>query len=352
MGNLEADLAAIEIGLESGDYERALNCLNRLKSENSSYLQEDSGYLVDYYLGQAIFRREMDSRQKPEELIKARQYFEDSLKLNPNFADSHTLAGYVSMVLANHPAHNDTVYCTLDSQYHLKRAIEIKPTLSEELSSKIHLLEQDLSLIPDVVLCSIHEDMVLEWMVEFEKFPWVKINHGNITKQSADAIVSPANSFGFMDGGLDNALREYFGWDLQEKLQKRIKEKHNGELIVGTAEIVETGKPEIPYLISAPTMRVPMEIKDTMNPYLATRAVFLEIDSFNLDSLRIQSVLVPSMGTGVGKVPFDVAARQMRAAYEEVVLRRSTFPKDFGDAQQKHRVLSMNHYHKLYSGKY
>ena len=352
MGNLEADLATIEIGLESEDFIRVLNGLDRLKSKYSSYEQDSVGYLVDFYLGQAIFRKEIQSKKNPKEILKARHHLEDSLKLNPDFADSHILAGYASMALANHPQHNDRTYHQLDAEYHLKKSVQLNPSLSKELYSKIQLLEQDLSPIPDVVLCSIHEDMVLEWMIEFEKFPWVKIVYDDILKRSADAIVSPANSFGFMDGGLDYALSEYFGWDLQETLQQRIKQKHNGELLVGTAEILETGKSEIPYLISAPTMRVPMGIKDTMNPYLATKAVFIAIDEFNSNDQRIHSVLLPSMGTGVGEIPFDVAARQMRAGYEDIVLRRNQFPKDFGDAQQKHRVLSMDYYHKLYDGKY
>lgn len=343
MGSLEGDLAAIEIGLENQDYNVVLTELNRLKSEHPSYSQEEYGYMVDYFLGQAIFRREMDSKVKPKELLKARHYFEESLKLNPDYADSHALAGYVSMVLANHPVYNDRLYHQLDSRFHLQKAVEIKPSLAEELSSKIQLLEQDLSRIPDIVLCSINDDMILEWMVVFEAFPWIKISHTDITKLRADAIVSPANSFGFMDGGLDYTLSEYFGWDLQEKLQQRIKQKHNGEILVGAAEIIETGKAEIPYLISAPTMRVPMELKNTVNPFLATKAVFLTIEKFNSGKMIISSVLLPSMGTGVGNVPFSVAARQMRAAYEETILKRFKYPKDFADAQRKHRTLSMDH---------
>ena len=47
---------------------------------------------------------------------------------------------------------------------------------------------------------------------------------GDITQIECDAMVSPANSFGFMDGGLDYALSERFGWDLEKRLQKIIKD--------------------------------------------------------------------------------------------------------------------------------
>jgi len=352
MGNLEADLAAIEIRLESNDFIQVLNMLDKLKSEYKSYKHENSGYLVDFYLGEAIFRKEMQKNKNPKEIIKAKQYLKDSLELNPNFADSYILAGYASMVLANHPQHNDRTYNQLDARYHLKKSIELNPALSKELNSKVQSLEQSLSHIPKVVLCSIHEEMVLEWMIEFEKFPWVKIVHEDILKQNADAIVSPANSFGFMDGGLDYTLSEYFGWDLQETLQQKIRQKHNGELLIGTAEVLETKISRIPYLISAPTMRVPMQINDTINPYLATKAVFNTINEFNSDNKKITSVIIPSMGTGVGNVSFSVAARQMRAGYEDIVLNRNKFPKDFAEAQRKHRGLSMDYYHQLYKGEY
>jgi O-acetyl-ADP-ribose deacetylase (regulator of RNase III) len=65
------------------------------------------------------------------------------------------------------------------------------------------------------------------------------------------------------------------GWQVQERLQKQIKEKHNGELLVGQAILIETGFSGIPYLISAPTMRVPMILKDAVNVYLASKAIFI-----------------------------------------------------------------------------
>lgn len=353
MRHLEADLTAIELCLESKDYDRVLTKLYEIKSEFPDYHKEETGYLIDFYFGQALFRKEMKLEKKSaKRLVKAREFLDKSLKLNDNFADTHILIAYTSMTLAKQKNNSDQIYNQLNSLYHLNKAISINNSLEKELYSKIQFLEEELTYIPEVTLCSIHEDMALEWMIEFEEFPWIKITPGNILDEKSDALVSPANSFGFMDGGLDYKLSEYFGWGIQETLQEIIKTKHNGELLVGEAEIIETNNEKIPYLISAPTMRVPMEIKDTMNHYLATRATFIAINDFNSPEIKIKSVSLPSMGTGVGKVPFDVAARQMRAAYEDVVLKRANFPEDFAEAQQKQRVLSLDHYHKLYKGKY
>ena len=50
-------------------------------------------------------------------------------------------------------------------------------------------------------------------------------------------------------------------------LRKLILDHHHGELFVGTAEVVETDHAGIPYLIAAPTMRVPMILgPETVNP--------------------------------------------------------------------------------------
>ena len=188
----------------------------------------------------------------------------------------------------------------------------------------------------NVTLCSINGEMINEWRREFTNYSDVKLFLGDILEQRADAVVSPANSFGFMDGGLDHHIREYFGEGIQNRLQDKIREEYLGELAVGQAAIIDTKREEIPYLISAPTMRVPMSIQNTMNVYLATRAVFIAIKEFNSIKERIRSVLIPAMGAGTGMVPFMVAAKQMRAAYENI-LRKYRFPDDLGEAIRIHR---------------
>src|SRR5580700_2307378 len=86
----------------------------------------------------------------------------------------------------------------------------------------------------------------------------ITVYRGSILDVACDAVVSPANSYGFMDGGIDAVYSDRFGWDLQSRLRRQIMDRHHGELLVGSAEIVETGDQIQPYLIAAPTMRVPM----------------------------------------------------------------------------------------------
>ena len=138
---------------------------------------------------------------------------------------------------------------------------------------------------------------------------------GDILLVETDALVSPANSFGFMDGGIDMAYSLFYGWDVQHVLQEIIRENHEGELFVGQAAIVAL--PDVgtaTNLISAPTMRVPTVLpKDTINPYLATRAALrLAVQS------KMDSIAFPGMGTGCGRVSAKVAERQMLQAIIDV----------------------------------
>lgn len=198
-----------------------------------------------------------------------------------------------------------------------------------------------------LILVDVNRSMVEAWRKAFipkEKYGLVEVKEDSIFNVACDAMVSPANSYGFMDGGLDLQISRFFGWGLQEKLQEVIRTKHRGELLVGLAQIVETDHPSIPFLISAPTMRVPMPLRDTVNVYLAARATFIAVQEFNEKTTanKIERVAMPGLGTGIGLVPFDVAASQVRQAYEEVLLGEHAFPRSWREAQARHIRLYTN----------
>lgn len=177
------------------------------------------------------------------------------------------------------------------------------------------------------------------------ELPNIAIHHGSIFEVECDAVVSPANSFGYMDGGIDLQYSYHFGWHVQERLQALIMRDHYGELLVGQAEVVPTDHVKIPYVISAPTMRVPMILgRESVNPYLATRAALLLIQQGILPDgtpIRevIKSVAFPGMGTGVGYIPYAVCAKQMRKAIEDVIIQKPLFPNGWKMAQARHQAL-------------
>lgn len=170
-----------------------------------------------------------------------------------------------------------------------------------------------------LVLRDLNAPIVNAWSNAFAGLANADIAQGNILENAADAIVSPANSFGFMDGGIDLAYSRFFGGTLQMSLQELIRTQHFGELPVGRAVIIDTKHSAIPFLVSAPTMRVPEDIAHSANVYLAFRAALIAVIEHNLSSdSPIASLLVPGLGIGVGGMPAARAARQMRAAYDAI----------------------------------
>lgn len=165
-------------------------------------------------------------------------------------------------------------------------------------------------------LIAYNQELYEAWNETFAEHAEVRISQGDILTFTADAIVSPANSFGYMDGGLDLKYSQFFGWELEQRLRTVLLENHHGELPVGQAVIVATEHPAIRYLISAPTMRVPMNVAETVNAYLAFRAVIQATQVFNQTAHDpIVSILCPGLATGEGRMPPERCAFQMYEAY-------------------------------------
>ncbi|HVO42124.1 MAG TPA: macro domain-containing protein, partial [Aggregatilineales bacterium] len=144
----------------------------------------------------------------------------------------------------------------------------------------------------------------------FQEAPQVEIVNSRFQSlHEFDCMVSPANSFGLMDGGVDAAITDFFGRQLMQKVQDAILQEYLGEQPVGTSIIVETGHPHHPFLAHCPTMRVPMEISRTDNVYLAMFAMLRAVYHHNHGGkTHISTVACPGLGTGAGHVPFREAA--------------------------------------------
>lgn len=188
------------------------------------------------------------------------------------------------------------------------------------------------------------QEMCEAWEYQFKGCNDVTIFHGDLFEKSTDCIISPANSFGFMDGGLDLLISEIMGWQIQERLQKEIREKYFGELLVGQAVLIDSNFISIPFLIAAPTMRVPMILKDSVNVYLASRAIFLLLKQ---NHHRISTVTISGLATGIGQVPYDICAKQMKQAYDDVWLEKFVFADTWSEAQKNHQLLYSKTYRDL-----
>ena len=169
-----------------------------------------------------------------------------------------------------------------------------------------------------LILVSPQYGLCQAWDKRFAGLPSVEIVHGTFQSlPEFDCMVSAANSFGLMDGGVDLAIIRFFGQALMTRVQQRILDDYLGEQPVGTSMIVPTDHARHPYLAHTPTMRIPMEIQHTDNVYLAMWAMLLAVHRHNLGETRpIRTIACPGLGTGTGKVPFSEAARQMALAYQ------------------------------------
>lgn len=191
----------------------------------------------------------------------------------------------------------------------------------------------DLKLIlvdPKPALCDAFRE-------RFQNLPNVEIVVGRFEQLPVfDCMVSAANSFGLMDGGVDYAITQYFGYDLQSRVQKRILGEFLGEQPVGTSIIVETNHPKHPYIAHTPTMRVPMDIARTDYVYLAMWAMLLAVHQHNLKSeKKINVIACPGLGTATGHVSFRRAARLIALAYENFLNPPSHIDWHFAEQRQE-----------------
>ena len=159
-------------------------------------------------------------------------------------------------------------------------------------------------------LVDLNSDVVSAWMEAFAQHTEVDIEQASILDIATDTIVSPANSHGFMDGGIDLVYLRHFGQQLQDRVRDMIYRRPEGILPVGTAEIVKTMHDKIPWLIVAPTMEMP-EAVPQINAHRAFSAVLRLTDRHP----ELSDIYCPGFCTGVGQVsPID-SASSMEAAY-------------------------------------
>ncbi len=168
-----------------------------------------------------------------------------------------------------------------------------------------------------VVLVDVNASVVKAWRTAFADTPEVEIVGGSITTLAVDAWVSPTNSRGRMDGGVDAVIKRHLGAQIETRVQHEIARHHDGFLPVGAATCVPTGIGFPRFLISAPTMVKSAEnVSETMNVALACAAAFQAIHMQNAQEPdSILSVAIPGLGAATGRVPPRVCANLMWTGY-------------------------------------
>lgn len=166
-----------------------------------------------------------------------------------------------------------------------------------------------------IILLDRKRQMCDEWNKYFKDFSDVEVVCDNIEYYditNVDCLVSPANSYGIMNGGYDLALTRMFGNCLQEKVQEYIIKNLYGEQPVGSSIIVDipnTNKK----LIHTPTMRIPSPIVDSEIVYTSMRSTLI----CALDN-NVKSIIIPAFGGDTGMLPMRIVAKEMVKAYIQI----------------------------------
>ena len=126
------------------------------------------------------------------------------------------------------------------------------------------------------------------------------VEQGDLTKKKVDAIVNPANSAGLMGGGVAGVIRRIGGAAIEEEAVK------HSPIPIGKAVLTTGGNLPCQGVIHAPTMVRPAERATGEVVQKATEGALQCAEEAGLSSIAF-----PGMGTGVGRLPLDVAAETM-----------------------------------------
>lgn len=128
----------------------------------------------------------------------------------------------------------------------------------------------------------------------------IRLVQGDLSELATEGVVNPANSSGEMGGGVAGILRRKGGSMIEKEAMQK------APIPIGTAVATTAGTLPCRFVIHAPTMNRPAERTDADRIARATQGA-LEC----ADSLGLKQIAFPGMGTGVGRVPPQVAAETM-----------------------------------------
>ncbi len=138
----------------------------------------------------------------------------------------------------------------------------------------------------------------------------VEVKKGSLLEVDAEVIVNPANSQGYMGGGVAGVIKRFGGEEIEREALSK------APIPVGEAVLTTAGKLKFKGVIHAPTMEEPAMRTTEEKVRRAVRAA-LKL----ADELCFRSIAFPGMGTGVGRVPKEVAAKAMVEEIKEFKAR-------------------------------
>lgn len=200
-----------------------------------------------------------------------------------------------------------------------------------------------------VILCDTNEAICRSWAKFLgrninsgsEARPQFHIHHGSFEsllkdKNNVDcAVISPGNSFGYLGGGFDLAIRNYLGGEKFESwFRKQIGPAYHP---VGSSTVVDLGvsnaeKPHIwenkgiRYIIHVPTIVTPC--KPLYDPNFPMRTGYEPVFNATWNSLNssmrlnVNTLIVPGLCSGWFGVPVEISCKSMCFALRVHAMRK------------------------------
>ena len=138
----------------------------------------------------------------------------------------------------------------------------------------------------------------------------IRVVKGDLTRSEVDAIVNPANSFGYMGGGVALAIKKAGGARIEREAVGR------APIPIGNAVATTAGRLKAKFVIHAPTMVEPAGRANEEKVRVATLAALK-----CAEEKGAKSIAFPGMGTGVGGLSYKIAVEAMVEAIKDFTSR-------------------------------
>lgn len=197
------------------------------------------------------------------------------------------------------------------------------------------------------ILCDPKNDLCKKWVQSInsllipEQRSHFTIHNGVLSdiKESFDCIVSPANSYGKLDGAMDLVISKMFCLENYDAVVNHCQEYlysiYNGFQPTGTALLI----PMHPFsgniykckwIMHCPTMRTPSNC--TWNKEVVYNCMWsLLCELWRQNTVKskneIKTVFITGLGTGIGNFPSETCAQQMILAYKHFLSNLSKTEK-------------------------
>ncbi|MFR3182475.1 MAG: macro domain-containing protein [Clostridia bacterium] len=160
-----------------------------------------------------------------------------------------------------------------------------------------------------IILFDMNKEMCDAWNKDFKDCNDVKVLNIKLDElHSVDYLVTAGNSYGIMNGGIDLAVRNLFGIQLQDRIQWSIIRKYKKLYLPVGDNIVVHGNNKYRNIIYAPTMASPKFIsKDCISK------IFLNC----LLEAKERDIACCGLGALAGGLSVTTVSQEMKLAYDK-----------------------------------